>query len=130
MVDSFLALRVRELMARTTPEGRRWTSRRVAEESARLGHPLTASYIQSLASAERTNPTLASLRVLAAVFGVPVTSLIEPDPDGLDEVSAALKTIRLAGPQLVLARGTGQFPPDTLRALADLLQRDREARPS
>lgn len=124
MSDCFLALRVRELMARTGPDGKRWSSRRVAEEATKLGHPITASYVQSLANGERKNPTLSSLRALQAVFGVPMNSLLEPDPDGRDEVASALNTLNRAGADVVLARGAGELSPKTLQVIATALREE------
>ena len=99
---------------------------KVAAEATRLGHPITASYVQSLASGERDNPTVETLRALQAVFGVPLTSLIEPDPEGRDEVASALHTLNRAGADVVLARGAGQLSPKTLNVIAQALREELE----
>lgn len=125
-MSGYLSLRVRELMARPSPTGKRWSSRQVAEEASKLGHHLTASYVQSLANGEKSNPTLSALRALADVFGVPAATFLDPSPDGRDEIAAALNTLHRAGADVVLARGGAELSPATLRAVAEALREEVE----
>jgi len=69
-----IAGRLEHLIATTAREGRsRLDSQQIAALTQTAGHPLTSSYISQLRRGSRTNPTIDSLRVLAAIFGVPVS---------------------------------------------------------
>ncbi|WP_158257347.1 helix-turn-helix domain-containing protein [Kineococcus xinjiangensis] len=58
-------------------------SQQIAALTQKVGHPLTSSYISQLRRGSRTNPTIDSLRALAAVFSVPVSYFFpgEAEPD-------------------------------------------------
>ncbi|WP_380162775.1 helix-turn-helix domain-containing protein [Kineococcus sp. R86509] len=75
-----IAGRLESLIASVERTGRgALDSQHIAALTHELGHPLTSSYISQLRRGSRTNPTIDSLRVLAAVFGVPVSYFFPHD---------------------------------------------------
>jgi transcriptional regulator with XRE-family HTH domain len=59
------------------------SAQEIADETARLGYPMTRSQIANLESGRKRSVDIAELIILAAALGVPPVALLFPDlPDG------------------------------------------------
>lgn len=63
------------------------------DEETRKQHMVSTTYLRQLLAGERTNPTIARLRTIAAVAGVPVQTLI-PGDDTLTEFHKLIDDFR------------------------------------
>jgi transcriptional regulator with XRE-family HTH domain len=80
------------------------SAQEVADETARLGYPMTRSQIANLESGRKRGLDIAELLILAAALDVPPVALLFPDlPDGEVEVlpgqfvSSAVALLRFTG---------------------------------
>jgi transcriptional regulator with XRE-family HTH domain len=126
-----IAGRLENLIASAERMGRGvMDSQHIAALTQELGHPLTSSYIAQLRRGSRTNPTIDSLRVLAAVFGVPISYFFPQDtaPDDQPRPLASVETPSSGAGQgsATLGGGSASLAASSLPAkLAELFERSR-----
>lgn len=134
-----IAGRLESLIASAERLGRgAMDTQHIAALTQELGHPLTSSYVTQLRRGSRTNPTIDSLRVLAAVFDVPVSyffpSDTAPDDPTRSPSGAETSSGRAGAGQDLAGHGgrSGSLAASSLPAtLAELFERsrDEEGRP-
>lgn len=126
---AYFTSRMRELMQRPTPDGKRWSDRALAKAAAELGHDLSPTYVRQLRTGQRANPSIDIVRALADVFGIPMSYFYNTDQG--DEIDKALETLQAAGADAILARGGGRISAETLRRIADAVRpSDTRQRPT
>ena len=77
MADSF-ADRLNQLFeTQRDPDGKPWTNVAVAKAMRKIGFPGAPGYLSQLRNGQRDNPTLAYVKAVAEVFGVPGTYFVE-----------------------------------------------------
>lgn len=94
----------------------------VAEMTQRTAHPLTASYVRQLRLGSRTNPTVDSLRVLAEVFGVPITFFFDERDQATLEADIDLAKALTAVDAESLTSSTAALSPASKKALAEIIR--------
>ena len=86
MTDSF-ADRLNGLFeTQRDPDGRAWSNVAVAKAMHAIGFPGAPGYLSQLRNGQRDNPTLAYVKAVATVFGVPATYFTD-DQEQADRVS-------------------------------------------
>jgi hypothetical protein len=78
------------------PQGQAWTLASVATEAARLGVPVSRSYIHALLTGRIKEPSLHKVQVLGLVFGVGSLGLVHPlEPEIGNEPEQDMRTQRV-----------------------------------
>ena len=99
MAESF-ADRLNELFEpQRDPEGKSGTNVAVAKAMHRIGFPGAPGYLSQLRNGQRENPTLAYVKALAEVFGVPLAYFTENTEEAarLREDYATLAALQSSG---------------------------------
>ena len=113
-------------------EGKPWTLSAVARElTDRFDLPTTQSYVSQLRSGMRTNPTIAYVSALAAIFGVPTSYLVDSGADGLSEAEVDLIAAMRAAGVVGIAMRAMDVPEASQKMVAQMLDslREREGLP-
>lgn len=102
MADSF-ANRLNQLFeTQRDPDGKPWTNVAVAKAMHGIGFPGAPGYLSQLRNGQRDNPTLAYVKAVAEVFGVPAAYFTEDAAEAArlrddHAVLAALQDSGIAG---------------------------------
>jgi transcriptional regulator with XRE-family HTH domain len=98
-------------------------AQQIAALTVEAGHPLTSSYISQLRRGSRTNPTIDSLRVLATVFGVPVSYFFPTGGQSSDESMVPMTAAQAEGAASAeRSRESAQSGPRVNLSIATKLQ--------
>jgi hypothetical protein len=110
------------------PPGRPNTLEQVVEGVAAAGYEISASYLSQLRNGVKTNPTLNTIRGLAAFFGVPAAYFLdEVEEARINDQLSVIVAMRDAGVRNVALRTHGLSERD-LAALHAMISSLREAR--
>jgi transcriptional regulator with XRE-family HTH domain len=110
------------------PPGRPNTLDQVVGGVAAAGYEISASYLSQLRNGVKTNPTLNTIRGLAAFFGVPAAYFLdEAEEARINDQLSVIVAMRDAGVRNVALRTHGLSERD-LAALHAMISSLREAR--
>ena len=110
------------------PPGRPNTLDQVVDGVAAAGYEISASYLSQLRNGVKTNPTLNTIRGLAAFFGVPAAYFLdEAEEARINDQLSVIVAMRDAGVRNVALRTHGLSDRD-LAALHAMISSLREAR--
>jgi hypothetical protein len=110
------------------PPGQPNTLDQVVDGVAAAGYEISASYLSQLRNGVKTNPTLNTMRGLAAFFGVPAAYFLdEAEEARINDQLSVIVAMRDAGVRNVALRTHGLSERD-LAALHAMISSLREAR--
>lgn len=127
MSDSF-ADRLNQLFeTQRDPDGKPWTNVAVAKAMHNIGFPGAPGYLSQLRNGQRDNPTLAYVKAVATVFGVPASYFTEDIDEAArfrddHAVLAALQDSGIAGLAL-RAQDLDRESLDSIKAIIDAVRK-------